>query len=158
MWMSSDPKTHTLGCLPFQDLSISMTAMRSREQTLSCWPSLKRTTFGLLVALLTGCVSNKGFWQKHTNSGTLTVSGKYPNQGFNPPLVLTAEEISAAMVGTETNGSILVSYGEDLQPQATLVARVLEQTITEAEQAMAAPLPVRPHLFLLRMAHERRVV
>ncbi len=114
----------------------------------------------LLVGFATGCISSKGFWQKRMTKGggTLTMSGEYQQEGLKPPLVLTPEQIKKMVAATETNGSIRVGYGENLQPQASVVARLLEETLTQTEKELTIPLPLRPHVHLLRLPNERRAV
>lgn len=144
--------------LYFLAVPANMPAVRSRRMPLPLHRLLNIAAGCLVSALATSCISNKAFWQKHTDPGTLTVSGYYPNEGLPPPLILTTEQITNSVVGTESNGTTRVSYAKDLQPQAALVARAMEQTLTQTEQTLGVPLALRPHIYLLRMPNERRVV
>lgn len=122
-------------------------------------PWLKLATGCLLLLCTTGCLSSKGFWRKvMKNSGTFTMSGMYQAQGLKPPLVLVEAQIKSTATDTETNGTTRVSYGEGLQPQAALVADSFEQALLQTGKTLGAPLPMRPHVYLLRLPGESRVI
>ncbi len=99
-------------------------------------PWLRLAACGVVAVLATGCIANKNFWLKTLNpkSGTYTVGGEYQKDGLKPPLVLTSEQITNHIVGTETNGATRVSYGTDLQPQAARRASTVAQTVRQTEQ------------------------
>jgi hypothetical protein len=115
----------------------------------------------LCIALLaTGCISNKTFLQKRVfkKNGTFTVGGTYQAGGVKPPLILKAEQITNAVVATETNGATLVSYASDLQPQAAFLAPLIEQAFAHSEALLGMNLLMRPHIYLLRIPNEQRVI
>jgi hypothetical protein len=115
----------------------------------------------LAVVLMSGCVTSKGFWQKHmklADNEKINMSSEWRKEGEKPPLVLTDAEITNAMTGTVTNGGTRVSYGTNLHSQAVFIAKSLEQAFTDTESTLKIPLPLRSHVYLLRLAGERRVI
>ena len=108
-----------------------------------------------------GCINNTAFWQKQINGkggASLEVGGEFQRSGEKPPVVLGEHEITNAIVGVETNGMTRVSYGKDLRAHAVLVAGAVELAMQDAEAAFGMPLPLRPHIHLVRLPEEKRVI
>ena len=136
-------------------INISLVIVKRKTRALH-WLNLG--AFCFFLVLTSGCIRSKAFWQRTMKeSGTITIGGEYHSQGLKPPLVLTADQITNSVVGTETNRSTRVSSGADLQPHAKLVARFFAQALTETEHFLDASLPA-PHVYLLRLPGERRTI
>ncbi len=134
--------------------------MQPAKRSLAFEFALNFVICGLLSVLVSGCISGKTFWQKNISNraAKFTISGEFHKEGRKPPLVLGEEQITNSVVGTETNGALRVSYGKDLQPEAALMAGTLAPVLAETERIIAAPLPARLHVYLLRMPGEDRVI
>jgi PDZ domain len=115
----------------------------------------------LTTTCLSGCLPGKAFWQKHmsfSESDKFTMNSEWHKEGAKPPLEITEQQITNSMIGTATNGATRVSYGTNLQAHAAIVAQHFEQALADTEHLLDTPIPLRPHIYLMRLPDERRVV